>query len=217
MAECDNSHQADVLPAHSVALSPQIYTWLIIHSPEGLQSSRVAACVRACLSWLYLSRFRYSGHRVNDRHVIRISLVSSKGGEDGVTEQLNRQTWLIEQLGERVWVAGKGRPAGLARNRCQTGTCVFNVSSAASFLETQSASTEASQQTAASYLTSVSLWPTFCWDVESQNKKYKKQKAHSLPGWFGKKALWNVLGEVLGKRLSFLAAFLPTGKNTGQA
>lgn len=81
-----------------------------------------------------------------------------------------------------MWaVGGKASPMRLAGNRCQTGTCVFNVSSATSFLETQSASTEAGHETAASYFTSVSLRPIFNWVVESQNKNYKnKRRTHSL-------------------------------------
>lgn len=70
----------------------------------------------------------------------------------------------MEQLGEQglwLWaVGGKASPVRLDGNGCQTGTCVFNVSSATCFLETQSASTEAGQETAASYFTRPTR-PTF--------------------------------------------------------
>lgn len=64
----------------------------------------------------------------------------------------------MEQLGEQGLadcglLGEKASPVRLDGNGCQTGTCVFNVSSATSFLKTQSASTEAGQETAASYFT----------------------------------------------------------------
>ncbi|MEQ2249634.1 hypothetical protein ILYODFUR_031385 [Ilyodon furcidens] len=81
----------------------------------------------------------------------------------------------MNEASELVW-QGKGWPVRLAANRCQTGTSVFNVSSATSFLNTQTALTGAVQQTAVSYFTSASQRPTFCLEVGSQNEQTKKTK-----------------------------------------
>lgn len=110
---------------------------------------------------------------------------------------------------------GKGRPVRLAGNRCQTGTCVFNVSSATSFLETQSASAGAGKLLPHTLPRSAyDLLFAGMWRVKTKRTK-NKRRTRSLVDL--ERRLCGVSWGSVGTASVFSSCFLHMGKNIDPA
>lgn len=155
-----------------------------------------AVCLRKDLSFLIwsLSMLLFWARRQR-RHVIR-SLGLRKGGREGSqSSSTERASW-----GERVCMSGE---AGLSLETDVKQECVCLTSAL------QQASWRRNlPQTAASYFTSVSRWPTFCWEEGSPNNKCNIER--STP-WLGDLEMsW---GSVRTASVCW-SCFSPKGNNT---